>query len=66
MVKENYENSTFRQSVYGSQEITQWEACGSANCYPGIFPPQGETCSLGRLSSTLRGRRDAFRYCFHA
>ncbi|PTB65114.1 FAD-binding domain-containing protein [Trichoderma citrinoviride] len=49
-VLDNYENGTFRESTYGAQQITQWEACGSANCYPGIVPPQGPTCSLGRIS----------------
>ncbi|KAE9377580.1 FAD-binding domain-containing protein [Stipitochalara longipes BDJ] len=50
-IKQNYANSTFRQSVYGATENTLWEACGAANCYPGIVPPQGDTCSLGRLSA---------------
>lgn len=47
---DNYSNGTFRESMYGAQQITQWESCGSANCYPGIVPPQGSTCSLGRIS----------------
>lgn len=46
----NYFNGTFRESTYGAQQITEWEACGSANCYPGIVPPQGPTCALGRIS----------------
>ncbi|PTB81770.1 FAD-binding domain-containing protein [Trichoderma longibrachiatum ATCC 18648] len=49
-VLDNYSNGTFRESTSGVQQITQWEACGSANCYPGIVPPQGPTCSLGRIS----------------
>ncbi|RFU81505.1 fad-binding domain-containing [Trichoderma arundinaceum] len=49
-VLDNYGNGTFRESTFGAQQITQWEACGSANCYPGIVPPQGSTCSLGRIS----------------
>jgi hypothetical protein len=51
MIKQDYANSTFRQSVYGATENTLFEACGAANCYPGIVPPQGDTCSLGRLSA---------------
>ncbi|TFB06091.1 putative FAD-linked oxidoreductase [Trichoderma ghanense] len=49
-VLDNYSNGTFRESTSGAQQITQWEACGSANCYPGIVPPQAPTCSLGRIS----------------
>ncbi|KAL6859559.1 hypothetical protein J3F83DRAFT_749401 [Trichoderma novae-zelandiae] len=49
-ILDNYSNGTFRESTYGAQQITQWEACGSANCYPGIVPPQAPTCSLGRIS----------------
>ncbi|UKZ53296.1 hypothetical protein TrVGV298_007088 [Trichoderma virens] len=49
-VKANYMNGTFRESSNGALQNTEWEACGSANCYPGVFAPQGQTCSLGRLS----------------
>jgi hypothetical protein len=51
IIHQNYFNGTFRPEVYGSLETTQWESCGAANCYPGIVPPQGATCSLGRLSA---------------
>lgn len=51
VIHQNYYNGTFRQEVYGSLETTQWEACGAVNCYPGIVPPQEDTCSLGRLSA---------------
>lgn len=51
LVKENWFNGTFREQFYGSTQNALWESCGTANCYPGIYPPQGETCSLGRLSA---------------
>lgn len=47
-INQNYHNGTFRQETYGALEITQWEACGAANCYP---DSQGQSCSLGRLSA---------------
>ncbi|RFU77909.1 fad-binding domain-containing [Trichoderma arundinaceum] len=51
VVQSNYTDGAFRASVYGAMDITQWEACGSANCYPGVLQPQVPTCSLGRLSA---------------
>lgn len=50
-VKANYMNGTFRESSTGALEDTNWESCGAANCFPGVFAPQGQTCSLGRLSA---------------
>ncbi|KAK1248182.1 hypothetical protein MKX08_006402 [Trichoderma sp. CBMAI-0020] len=50
-LQENYMNGTFRESSTGALEATNWESCGSANCYPGVFAPRGQTCSLGRLSA---------------
>ncbi|KAL7946952.1 hypothetical protein V8C42DRAFT_319245 [Trichoderma barbatum] len=46
----SYGDGIFRQSIHGALQNTAWEGCGSANCFPGIVPPQGPTCSLGRLS----------------
>lgn len=51
VVLENWGNGAFREQSYGSMEIAGWEACGTSNCYPGLYPPQGLTCSLGRLSA---------------
>ncbi|KAL7939405.1 hypothetical protein V8C35DRAFT_275234 [Trichoderma chlorosporum] len=50
-VQANYMNGTFRQTSSGALENTAWETCGTANCYPGVFAPQGQNCSLGRLSA---------------
>jgi FAD/FMN-containing dehydrogenase len=50
-VQENYMNGTFRELSSGALEDTTWESCGTANCFPGVFAPQGQTCSLGRLSA---------------
>lgn len=50
-VQANYMNATFRASSIGVLENTAWETCGTANCFPGVFVSQGQTCSLGRLSA---------------
>ncbi|KAJ4858770.1 FAD binding domain-containing protein [Trichoderma breve] len=50
-IRQNYTSAQFRGTVYGAMDITQWEACGSANCYPGFLQPQRPTCALGRLSA---------------
>ncbi|KAL5090402.1 hypothetical protein Trisim1_004303 [Trichoderma cf. simile WF8] len=50
-IRQNYTSSQFRGTVYGAMDLTQWEACGAANCYPSFLQPQRPTCSLGRLSA---------------
>lgn len=51
VIRQNYTSGSFRGTVYGAMDLTQWEACGSANCYPGFLEPQMPTCALGRLSA---------------
>ncbi|KAL7790635.1 hypothetical protein V8C43DRAFT_315958 [Trichoderma afarasin] len=46
----SYGDGFFRQSIHGALQNTAWEGCGNENCFPGIVPPRGPTCSLGRLS----------------
>ncbi|KAH8800657.1 hypothetical protein F5884DRAFT_713644, partial [Xylogone sp. PMI_703] len=49
-IQANYFNGTFRQQTFGSMEESEWEACGTANCYPPFLVPGATTCSLGRIS----------------
>ncbi|KAL7946383.1 hypothetical protein V8C42DRAFT_357254, partial [Trichoderma barbatum] len=51
VVLQNYAAGLFRGSVFGAMDLTQWEACGSVNCYPGFLQRQRPTCDLGRLSA---------------
>ncbi|KAL7913105.1 hypothetical protein GGI35DRAFT_442025 [Trichoderma velutinum] len=51
VILQNYTSAHFRGTVYGAMDLTQWEACASANCYPGFLQPQMPTCALGRLSA---------------
>ncbi|KAF2094169.1 FAD-binding domain-containing protein [Rhizodiscina lignyota] len=53
-VEANYFDPTFRQTVYGSMEHFNWEACGSANCAPNLTvttQSKDAVCSLGTLSA---------------
>ena len=49
-VKMNFMNGSFRESVYGAMQYTQWETCGTASCVPSLQGPETSQCSLGRLS----------------